>query len=75
MNLISKYDHVMYESQRQGRISFYMQNTGETAAQLGSAMALNPKDVVYAQYREAGKFFLIIVRVLINIYRFIFPFF
>jgi 2-oxoisovalerate dehydrogenase E1 component alpha subunit len=56
MNLISKYDHVMYEAQRQGRISFFMQNTGETAAQLGSAMALEPKDVVYAQYREAGKF-------------------
>lgn len=54
MNLLSKFDHVMYEAQRQGRISFYMQNQGETAAQLGSALALDPRDIVYAQYREAG---------------------
>lgn len=44
----------MYEAQRQGRISFYMQNHGETAAQLGSAAALDANDIVYAQYREAG---------------------
>lgn len=44
----------MYEAQRQGRISFYMQNHGETAAQLGSALALDAADMVYAQYREAG---------------------
>lgn len=47
----------MYEAQRQGRISFYMPNHGESAAQLGSAHALNPKDLVFAQYREAGTVF------------------
>lgn len=54
MRLLTKFDKIMYEAQRQGRISFYMQNQGETAAQIGSAAALNPQDLVYAQYREAG---------------------
>jgi len=54
MSVLSKYDVVMYEAQRQGRISFYMQNQGETAAQIGSAAALDPQDLVFAQYRESG---------------------
>jgi hypothetical protein len=58
MVILSKLDTVMYEAQRQGRISFYMPNHGESAAQLGSAHALNPKDLVFAQYREAGKVFM-----------------
>lgn len=48
-------DKILYESQRQGRISFYMTNSGEEAVQTGSAAALTLQDVVYAQYREAGK--------------------
>jgi len=48
-------DRILYESQRQGRISFYMTSFGEEATHIGSAAALNPKDLVYAQYREAGK--------------------
>lgn len=48
-------DYVMYESQRQGRISFYMTNYGEEGIQFGSAAALNAKDMIFAQYREAGK--------------------
>ena len=47
-------DHVMYESQRQGRISFYMTNSGEEGLQIGSASGLDDKDLIYAQYREAG---------------------
>ncbi|XP_078034965.1 branched chain keto acid dehydrogenase E1 subunit alpha [Augochlora pura] len=47
-------DKILYESQRQGRISFYMTNTGEEALQIGSAAALTLEDTVYAQYREAG---------------------
>lgn len=42
----------MYSSQ--GRISFYMTNYGEEASHIGSAAGLSPKDLVYAQYREAG---------------------
>jgi 2-oxoisovalerate dehydrogenase E1 component alpha subunit len=49
MNLLTKFDTVMYEAQRQGRISFYMQNHGEVSAQIGSAAALDPQDLVYGQ--------------------------
>eukprot|EP00501_MAST-03F_sp_TOSAG23-6_P001717 GSMAST32.ASY1.ANO1.1791.1 assembled CDS len=47
-------DEVFYDAQRQGRISFYMTNTGEEGTHIGSAAALDPKDMVFAQYREAG---------------------
>ena len=47
-------DSLLYESQRQGRISFYLTAYGEEAAVVGSAMALQPEDEVLAQYREAG---------------------
>ncbi|KAF3425367.1 hypothetical protein E2986_07771 [Frieseomelitta varia] len=47
-------DKILYESQRQGRISFYMTSTGEEAIQIGSAAAVTLEDVIYAQYREAG---------------------
>lgn len=47
-------DKILYESQRQGRISFYMTNTGEEATQIGSAAAVSLEDIIYAQYREAG---------------------
>ena len=32
-----------------------MTNYGEEATHIGSAAALTPEDVVYGQYREAGK--------------------
>ncbi|CAH0552704.1 unnamed protein product [Brassicogethes aeneus] len=54
MTLLSIMDKILYESQRQGRISFYMTNYGEEAAHIGSAAALTNDDVVYGQYREAG---------------------
>ncbi|CAL1674138.1 unnamed protein product [Lasius platythorax] len=54
MMTISTMDKILYESQRQGRISFYMTNTGEEAVQIGSAAALTLEDMIYAQYREAG---------------------
>ena len=47
MSMLNKFDMIMYEAQRQGRISFYMQNHGETAAQLGSASALSDDDLVF----------------------------
>lgn len=47
-------DAIFYDSQRQGRISFYMTNSGEEATHVGSAAALRDDDVVFAQYREAG---------------------
>jgi 2-oxoisovalerate dehydrogenase E1 component alpha subunit len=45
---------IMYEAQRQGRISFYMTSYGEGATHMGSAAALEADDVVFGQYREAG---------------------
>lgn len=51
---LSVMDKIMYEAQRQGRISFYMTNTGEEASQVGSAQALIPEDHIMGQYREAG---------------------
>ena len=47
-------DDIFYNAQRQGRISFYMQNSGEEGAHVGSAAALSSEDVVLAQYRELG---------------------
>jgi 2-oxoisovalerate dehydrogenase E1 component alpha subunit len=55
MTMLNTMDKILYESQRQGRISFYMTNYGEEATHIGSAAALNPKDLVFGQYREAGK--------------------
>ncbi|CAG8524097.1 2662_t:CDS:2 [Ambispora gerdemannii] len=46
-------DLILYEAQRQGRISFYMTNYGEEAC-IGSAAALDNNDVIFGQYREAG---------------------
>jgi 2-oxoisovalerate dehydrogenase E1 component alpha subunit len=56
MLTVSILDRVMYDSQRQGRISFYMVSAGEEGIAVGSASALTPDDVVFAQYRETGVF-------------------
>jgi len=58
MTLLNTMDRILYESQRQGRISFYMTNYGEEGTHIGSAAALDPKDLVFGQYREAGRLFL-----------------
>ncbi|OEY65392.1 thiamine pyrophosphate-dependent dehydrogenase E1 component subunit alpha [Marinobacter sp. X15-166B] len=47
-------DERMLAAQRQGRLSFYMQSTGEEAAIVGSAAALDDADMIMAQYREQG---------------------
>lgn len=47
-------DKILYESQRQGRVSFYMTNYGEEATHIGSAAGLHRDDLIYGQYREAG---------------------
>jgi 2-oxoisovalerate dehydrogenase E1 component alpha subunit len=54
MTLLNTVDKILYESQRQGRISFYMTNYGEEGTHAGSAAALSPSDLVFGQYREAG---------------------
>lgn len=47
-------DTIFYEVQRQGRISFYLNTTGEEATNIGSAAALTSDDIVLPQYREPG---------------------
>lgn len=47
-------DSILMNAQRQGRISFYMQCTGEEAIHMGAASAMDPQDPVLAQYREQG---------------------
>ncbi len=47
-------DERMLAAQRQGRLSFYMQSTGEEATTVGFAAALDDGDMIMAQYREQG---------------------
>lgn len=54
MVTLATMDPILYDAQRQGRISFYMTSTGEEATHLGSAAALTLDDVVFGQYRETG---------------------
>ena len=56
MLTVSIMDIIMFDAQRQGRISFYMVSSGEEAACVGSASALSPDDVIFCQYREQGVF-------------------
>ncbi|WP_114418261.1 thiamine pyrophosphate-dependent dehydrogenase E1 component subunit alpha [Marinospirillum perlucidum] len=47
-------DERLLASQRQGRVSFYMTETGEEAADICSTAALAADDLIMAQYREQG---------------------
>lgn len=53
---ISVMDLIMFDAQRQGRLSFYMVSAGEEALSVGSASALTLEDVIFCQYREQGVF-------------------
>ncbi|MCJ1444533.1 MAG: hypothetical protein MMC23_005035 [Stictis urceolatum] len=56
MITVSIMDLIMFDAQRQGRLSFYVVSAGEEGIAVGSASALSAEDVVFAQYREAGVF-------------------
>lgn len=56
MLFVSLMDLIMFDAQRQGRVSFYMVSAGEEAVCVGSASALSKDDVIYCQYREQGVF-------------------
>lgn len=47
MLTLNAMDMVLYEAQRQGRVSFYMTNYGEEATHIGSAAALTLDDVIF----------------------------
>ena len=48
------FDRRMWQIQRQGRISFYMEALGEEAVSIGQAMALRPGDMCFPSYRNQG---------------------
>lgn len=54
MTQVRVMDKILLETQRQGRISFYITSTGEEATQIGSAAALMEGDHIFSQYREVG---------------------
>jgi 2-oxoisovalerate dehydrogenase E1 component alpha subunit len=56
MLLTRLYDKRMQRTHRQGRISFYMQSTGEEAVSVAGAMALQPQDMLFPSYRNQGLF-------------------
>ncbi|KAF7299672.1 2-oxoisovalerate dehydrogenase subunit alpha [Mycena chlorophos] len=54
MQLLPTLDTVLYNVQRQGKISFHMTSHGEEGTIIGAAAALDPEDEVLGQYREMG---------------------
>jgi 2-oxoisovalerate dehydrogenase E1 component alpha subunit len=56
MLLTRIYDERMLRTQRQGKISFYMQCTGEEAVAVAATMALRPTDMLFPSYRQQGAF-------------------
>jgi hypothetical protein len=56
MLTVSIMDLIMFDAQRQGRLSFYMVSAGEEAVSVATASALTKEDVVFCQYREQGVF-------------------
>lgn len=52
--MMNAMDRALFESQRQGRISFYMTSYGEEGTIFGSSAALSPDDLIWGQYREGG---------------------
>ena len=56
MHTVMAFDATFYRLARAGYLSFYMQNNGEEALQVGSAAAWRGEDVLFFQYRELGAF-------------------
>ncbi len=56
MLLTRLFDNRMLKSQRQGKISFYVQSTGEEAVAVAGTMALNTGDMLFPSYRQQGAF-------------------
>ncbi|GAB1315676.1 hypothetical protein MFIFM68171_05886 [Madurella fahalii] len=56
MLTVSIMDVIMFDAQRQGRLSFYMVSAGEEAVSVATGSALAKEDVIFCQYREQGVF-------------------
>jgi len=57
MMLTRAYDNRMHQTQRQGKISFYMKSAGEEATSVGFAFALERDDMCFPSYRQQGLLF------------------
>jgi len=51
---VREFDRRMLMLQRQGRIGFYLQSTGQEASHLGAAYALKDSDWLFPAYRQPG---------------------
>lgn len=58
MTTINEMDKILYECQRQGRISFYLTAFGEEGTVIGTAAGLRDDDLIFPQYRESGSVFI-----------------
>lgn len=56
MLYISILDVIMFDAQRQGRLSFYMVSAGEEAVSVGSTSVMDKGDTIFCQYREQGAY-------------------
>lgn len=56
MLYISILDVIMFDAQRQGRLSFYMVSAGEEAVSVATSSVIDREDVIFCQYREQGCF-------------------
>src|SRR6185312_13865426 len=54
MMTLRTFDASMQMAQRQGKTSFYMQHTGEEAVSCAFRIALEPGDMNFPTYRQAG---------------------
>lgn len=52
--MVRRFNERMLLLQRQGRIGFFIESTGEEACEIGPAYALNRSDWVYESYRDPG---------------------
>lgn len=58
MTFVRAFDHEGTNLQRQGQLALYVPAEGQEAAQIGSAHALRPQDMVFPSYREHGVAFV-----------------
>ncbi|WP_420413853.1 3-methyl-2-oxobutanoate dehydrogenase (2-methylpropanoyl-transferring) subunit alpha [Roseibium sp.] len=59
MLLLRTFDARLQNAQRQGKTSFYMQHLGEEAVSCAFARALEPGDMNFPTYRQAGLLFAV----------------
>ncbi len=55
---VRAFDRRLLTMQRQGRLSFYLESTGEEAVAIGAGMALRPEDLLFPSYRQQGLYLL-----------------